>query len=238
MPQGSVRMRAASKLSGEERRAAIIQAVRRVFSEKGFHATTTRELADAAGVSEALLFKHFPTKEALFTSMQAACCNEHDQGRFDRLRSLVPSASTLVLLVHFLVSRMVGGRRSPDEEQVIQQRLMLRSLAEDGEFARLFMRRIADHWIPTIEQSLRAAIVSGEVSGDAVQPALCGWFVNHLAAMIMFNQLPEPPVVDYGASRSTLVQESVKFMLRGMGLTESSIRLHYNPEALALFEER
>ena len=45
-----------AKLSGEERRAAIIKAVRRLFAEKGFHGTTTRELAEAAGVSEALLF--------------------------------------------------------------------------------------------------------------------------------------------------------------------------------------
>jgi len=67
-------MKAAAKLSSEERRSAIIHAVRRVFAEKGFHGTTTRELALAAGVSEALLFKHFPNKEALFSAMLMACC--------------------------------------------------------------------------------------------------------------------------------------------------------------------
>src|SRR5438132_1643437 len=41
-------MKASAKLSSEERRAAIIQAVRRLFADKGFHGTTTRELADAA----------------------------------------------------------------------------------------------------------------------------------------------------------------------------------------------
>src|SRR5580700_4203452 len=93
------------KLSCEERRTAILRAVRRVFADKGFDGTTTRELADAAGVSEALLFKHFPNKVALFSAMQAACCNEEDLGRYELLNSLEPSASTLVLLVHFLVSR-------------------------------------------------------------------------------------------------------------------------------------
>src|ERR1700716_305388 len=101
-------MKSTSKLSGEERRAAIIKAVRRAFAEKGFHGTTTRELAEAAGVSEALLFKHFPNKEALYAAMQLSCCMEHDQVLFERLRALEPSASTLVLMVHFLVSRMVG----------------------------------------------------------------------------------------------------------------------------------
>src|SRR5689334_22053978 len=98
-----------TKMSAEERRAAIIRAVRRVFAEKGFDGTTTRELATAAHVSEALLFKHFPNKEALFSAMQLSCCNEQDQDRVERLKALEPSASTLVLMVHFLVSRIVAG---------------------------------------------------------------------------------------------------------------------------------
>src|SRR6204780_1596177 len=91
------------KLSSEERRAAIIAAVRRVFAERGFHGTTTRALAAAAGVSEALLFKHFPVKEELFSAMQLACSGQ-DMDRYERLEALEPSASTLVLMVHFLVS--------------------------------------------------------------------------------------------------------------------------------------
>src|SRR5215469_14613822 len=110
----------ASKLSSEERREAIIRAVRKVFADKGFHGTTTRELATAAHVSEALLFKHFPNKEALFSAMQLSCCNEQDQDRVERLKALEPSASTLVLMVHFLVSRIVAGGGSADEERTIQ----------------------------------------------------------------------------------------------------------------------
>src|SRR5438128_12278730 len=96
------------RLSKEQRRAMIVHAVRRTFAEKGFHGTTTRELADAAGVSEALLFKHFPNKEALFSAMQLSCCGEQHQGRIERLKALEPSASTLVLMVHFLVANFVG----------------------------------------------------------------------------------------------------------------------------------
>ena len=40
-----------------------------VFSEQGFHGTRTRELAARAGVSEALVFSHFPTKEALIRAI-------------------------------------------------------------------------------------------------------------------------------------------------------------------------
>src|SRR5262245_43413705 len=128
-------MKSTERLSSEERRAAIVKAVRRAFAEKGFHGTTTRELAEAAGASEALLFKHFPNKEALFSAMQMACCSEQDHGMIERLKALEPSASTLVLMVHFLVGKFVVGN-GLREERAMQARLMLRSLAEDGEFAR------------------------------------------------------------------------------------------------------
>src|SRR5437763_7430116 len=130
-------MKSMSKLSAQERRAAIIKAVRRAFAEKGFHGTTTRELAEAAGVSEALLFKHFPTKEALYSAMQASCCRAQGPGEAERLKALEPSASTLVVLVHRLVSHLIG-KASAEQEEALRVRLLLRSLTEDGEFARLF----------------------------------------------------------------------------------------------------
>src|SRR5271169_4558151 len=129
-------VKTALKLSSEERRAAIIRAVRKVFAERGFHGTTTRALAEAAGVSEALLFKHFPNKEALYSAMQLSCCNERDLEQIERLKALVPSASTLVLLAHFVVSRIVV-RPESNSDKAIHARLTLRSLTEDGEFVRL-----------------------------------------------------------------------------------------------------
>jgi AcrR family transcriptional regulator len=228
-------MKSTTKLSSEERRAAIVKAVRRAFAEKGFHGTTTRELARAAGVSEALLFKHFPNKEALYTAMQLSCCNEADHGRIERINALEPSASTLVLLVHFLVSRIIGGCAPDGDEQAIQNRLMLRSLAEDGEFARLLLRRLAAGWIPKVEKCVKAAVAAGEAVTGPVSPSLRGWFTHHLAAMIMLHLLPATPVVDYGVPNDRLAEQAVWFTLRGMGLTDEAIKRYYNPKALALF---
>lgn len=227
-------MKATERLSAEERRAAIIKAVRRTFAEKGFHGTTTRELAAAAGVSEALLFKHFPTKEALYAAMQMACCGQQNNPQVERLRSLEPSASTLVLMVHFLVSRILGGCARADEEQAVQNRLMLRSLAEDGEFARLLLRKLAEGWVPKVEQCLKAAAAAGEVVDGHVHPALGAWFAHHLAATLTAYLLPETPAVDYPVPRDKLVEQVVWFSLRGMGLKEEAIRRYYNPKALAL----
>src|SRR5262245_33188375 len=109
-------MKPTAKLSAEERRAAIIKAVRRAFAEKGFHGTTTRELARAAGVSEALLFKHFPNKEALYAALLLTCKSEKDQAMFARVKALEPSASTLVLMVHSLFTFFLGGEAGCDDE--------------------------------------------------------------------------------------------------------------------------
>jgi AcrR family transcriptional regulator len=224
------------KLSSEERRVAIIHAVRQVFAEKGFDGTTTRALAEAAGVSEALLFKHFPNKEALFSAMQHSCCNEAAHGMFARLNALEPSASTLALMTHFLVSRIVGGCGGPDDDETIQTRLMLRSLAEDGDFARLFLRGRAAGWISKVEECLKAALAVGEAVEMPVRPTLRGWFTHHLAAMLRNLLLQPKPVVDYGVSRDKLVEQTVWFTLRGMGLKDDAIKRYYNPKALALFD--
>jgi AcrR family transcriptional regulator len=229
-------VKAPAKLSNEDRRAAIIQAVRRVFAEKGFDGTTTRELADAAGISEGLLFKHFPNKAALFTAMQTACCTAEDFGRFERIKALDPSASTLVLLVHFLVSRIVGGSELHRGDQAILNRLMLRSLANDGEFAQVLLARVGREWLPKVEECIAAAIAAGDAVAGPVQPRLGAWMTHHLAAMILFNHLPAATAVDYAMPECELVEQAVWFSLRGLGLKEKAIARYYNPKALALFD--
>jgi AcrR family transcriptional regulator len=60
---------ARSRLPGVERRAAIIEAAIRLFAERGFRGTTTRDLAAAVGVTEPVLYQHFPTKSALYEAI-------------------------------------------------------------------------------------------------------------------------------------------------------------------------
>ena len=59
------------KSSGRERQASIITAAASLFAQKGFNGTTTREIAKTAGISEALLFRYFPTKRALYAAILA-----------------------------------------------------------------------------------------------------------------------------------------------------------------------
>ena len=57
------------KLPALERRQQIIRVATDLFSAKGFEGTTTREIARAAGVSEAIIFRHFTTKEDLYAAI-------------------------------------------------------------------------------------------------------------------------------------------------------------------------
>jgi AcrR family transcriptional regulator len=212
-----------------------MKAVRAVFAEKGFHGTTTRELAEAAGVSEALLFKHFPTKEALFSAMHQPCADEHTSAEIKRLMGLEPSTSTLVLLVHFLYSKMVPVRaNNGGAEECDMHRLMLRSLMEDGEFARVILARKTACWIGKMEECFRAAVEAKDIPPGPVTLNLGAWFVHHLAVMIMLHLRPPTPVVDYKVPRETVVEEAVWFALRGLGLKDETIRKYYNPKAFAL----
>jgi AcrR family transcriptional regulator len=222
------------KLSSNDRRTAIIGAVRKVFAERGFHGTTTRALADAAGVSEALLFKHFPNKEALYSAMQLSCCNEDDPEKIDRIKALEPSTSTLVLIVHLMVARTVGSEPGSQEDAVTLHRLMLRSMIEDGEFARLFYERTMPCWISKVQECLVASIAAGEAIDGPVHPRLGAVFARHLAKTVMVSLLPATPIVDYGMPRGKLVEQVVWFTLRGLGVTNEAIKRYYNPEALTV----
>ncbi|MBO0686350.1 MAG: TetR/AcrR family transcriptional regulator, partial [Candidatus Dormibacteraeota bacterium] len=61
--------RSRRRLTADQRRVAILTAAKRVFGEAGYHETTTRDIAVAAGVSEALLYQHFPGKRQLFEEL-------------------------------------------------------------------------------------------------------------------------------------------------------------------------
>jgi hypothetical protein len=69
-----------------------------------------------------------------------------------------------------------------------------------------------------------------------VQARVSGWLTHHVAAMIMLHLLPSASVVDYSMSQDQLVQQTVWFGLRGMGLKEKAISQYYNPKAMALFD--
>jgi AcrR family transcriptional regulator len=223
----------ALRLTADERRQAIAQAVRDVFAEKGFDGTTTRELARAAGVSEALLYKHFPSKESLYAAMLDACAKGPTFAEFNRILALHPSTSTLVVMVHFTISHYVHNR-SGDPHKTAMNCLLARSLIGDGEFVRLTYKKFANAWIAKFEACLKEAAKTGELRETPLRRDLRVWFVQHIAFSLMLHLHPKIPAVDYRVSKDALVEQATWFALLGVGLREQAIKQYYNPKALSL----
>jgi AcrR family transcriptional regulator len=219
------------RLTGQERRESILRAARRVFAENGFRGTTTRALAEAAGVSEALLFKHFPSKEALYGAMLATYTGESDPDGFRDLMALPPSTATLVRVVHSFYARLIEKRgQPPGVDDAILARLMAHSLTEDGEFARLFLRKVSSRLVFRLEACLPAAAAAGDLDDGSGPHQLTCWFTHHLAVTLLQYHLADQPVIDYGVPKATLVEQAVRFALRGIGLKPEAIRREYHPE--------
>ncbi|MEK7313157.1 MAG: TetR/AcrR family transcriptional regulator, partial [Deltaproteobacteria bacterium] len=69
-------MAAKKRISGEERKERIVRAAENLFSKKGFKGTTTKEVAKAAGISEAVIFRYFADKSDLYAAIINRCCDD------------------------------------------------------------------------------------------------------------------------------------------------------------------
>lgn len=221
------------RLTAEARKEAIVEAVQDVFAEKGFDGTTTRDLAKAAGVSEALLYKHFPSKESLYAAMLEGCAKGPTFAEANRILALDASTSTLVVMVHFMISHYVLGRPG-DTHRAAMNALLVRSLLGDGEFVRLMHKKLASAWLKKFEACLHASAKAGEMHDVPIRRDLCVWFVQHTAFSLMLHLQPKVPAVNYKVSREELVSQATWFALLGIGLKEDAARRYYSPKALRL----
>ena len=54
------------RVAARDRRLQIMEAAKELFARQGLEGTTTREIAERARVNEAIIFRHFPSKEDLY----------------------------------------------------------------------------------------------------------------------------------------------------------------------------
>jgi TetR/AcrR family transcriptional regulator len=70
-----------ARMNAGDRRRQLLDAALELFSRKGFGGATTKEIAAAAGVTEAIIFRHFPSKQALYTAVldsKAESCSHEE----------------------------------------------------------------------------------------------------------------------------------------------------------------
>ena len=70
-----------TRVRGADRRLQIMKVAKELFARRGFDGTTTRQIADKAKVNEAIIFRHFPTKQDLYWAIIEHEC---EMGAFQR----------------------------------------------------------------------------------------------------------------------------------------------------------
>ncbi len=58
-----------NRMAAADRQRQLLEVAMNAFSRRGFKGATTKEIAAAAGVTEAVIFQHFPSKEALYSAV-------------------------------------------------------------------------------------------------------------------------------------------------------------------------
>ncbi len=197
-----------------------MDAAKRCFARHGYAGTTTRSVAAAAGISEGLLFKHFPTKAALYAEILADAC-ETDPGLLE-LQALEPSTATLAILVREMVKHFMHASNSPDHEEVQKLKLVVSSHLEGGEFARLLFEKIGHIIEPIFEASLARAIAAGDATPSQTPARNQFWFLHQTLLMLALTRLPAMPTVSY-SDIGALERQVCEFALRGIGVTDDAI---------------
>src|SRR4051812_10812446 len=209
------------RLDGDERRKAIVRAAVPLFARRGFAGTTTRELAEAAGISEALLFRHFPSKQWLYREIRQLGC-EGDPA-LETLANLPPSTATLIWMLRFMVRHFLGVVETERGELDSRLRLVAHSFLEDGEYARELFDAVSERVVPLFEASYEAAVVAGDIAARPGRPRNLFWFAQHVPAMLALAGLPGRNCVPRDGTLDELVEEATAFILRGIGMRDIGV---------------
>lgn len=215
------------RMTSDLRRELILSAAKRCFARNGFAGTTTRSVAAAASISEGLLFKHFPSKAALYAEILACECQVDPA--LVHLLDLPPSTETLVVLIRNMVAHFLHASDQPEQEEAQRLRLLITSQLDDGEFARLVLDKVAGLIGPKFVASLERAVAAGDARRVGQEPLNLFWFAHHTLLMAALARLPAVPSLTYGAG-TDLERQLCEFILRGIGLNEAVIAVHLDRE--------
>jgi AcrR family transcriptional regulator len=162
------------RLSADERRRTIVQAALRVFSAGSYAGSTTAEIAREAGVSEPLLYRHFPSKRDLW----AACLDE----AWEEFREAFDRATD-----ELLVARRNGGAAAEPSgggglfppassarwKRAMMPNLWIQGITEAGEDKEIrkhvarHMRAVHDHVAAAIRRGQGAGLIPADRNADA-----------------------------------------------------------------------
>lgn len=170
-----------TRMAGEERRDQILRVAMSLFSNNGFRGTTTKEIAHAAGVSEAMVFRHFATKEDLYAAIldHKACSGG---GSFDP--ALMAAEAIKEKDDRRVFESLALGALDYHDHDPEFQRLLLHSALEKHKLAQMFF----DEFVLKVYQFLGGYIRERQHDGALIEvdPAIV---VRCFIGMVMHHSL-------------------------------------------------
>ena len=168
------------RMSAEGRKLQILRVAVSLFSQRGFVGTTTKEIAQAAGVSEAMVFRHFATKQELYSAIldHKACSGD----------SMNPEQMVAEALKQKddrgVFEKLALGALNHHELDPEFQRLLLHSALEGHELAEMFFEK----FIRRVYELLGGYITERQRDGAMVRidPAIV---VRSFIGMIIHHSL-------------------------------------------------
>ena len=181
----------ATRMSGDERRAQILQVAIGLFSFKGFNGTTTKEIAAAAGVSEAMVFRHFATKHELYHAIldYKACEDGMKTPPWeDELQKKAMFDENDDYKVFYLLAVKALKHQQDDPDLM---RLLFHSALEGHELSEMFFDRFVSRMYEFIGSYIRKRQNDGamrSVEPRVVVRAFLGMLIHHSLNNILWDK--------------------------------------------------
>jgi len=200
-----------ARMAGEERRLQILAVSVSLFSQKGFRGTTTKEIAQAARVSEAMVFRHFATKQELYSAIldHKACAS----GRFDPAEMAAGAISRKDDRDVF--ETLALGALNHHENDPEFQRLLLHSALEKHELAQMFFDQIVRHVYDFLGNYIRERQRDGafiEIDPAIVVRCFIGMVMHHS----LNNNLWDPDRRLLNISNESAAKHFTNLLLNGI----------------------
>jgi AcrR family transcriptional regulator len=194
-----------SRLSHEERRERIVRGAMEAFARSGFRGTRSRDLAKAAGVSEALVFKHFPNMRALHMAIIEERIRQRGRLISDDLRE-----APVEVALKGIASRIL---QSAERDPTFLRLLYFAGL-EAEPLAPMFFRRRVSRNIDDMTDLVRRWIRRGWVR-KSVEPRAFAWsFIGCAFQLVVVRSLFG--VRRLSGRRGDLAGQLTDFFLRGI----------------------
>jgi len=126
------------RMSREERRRQLIKVAVKFFSDFGFQGASTKSIAEAAGVTETIIYRHFATKEQLYSAiLEHKLEQSGTQEWIDELHKLAEANRDEELFRSVARKILDAYEKDPDF-----QRLMFRAAIENHDFSMLSHEKV------------------------------------------------------------------------------------------------